>query len=88
MNDMPWWFPEVSVAAVTDGYAAIVATAVAAGCRLTLGSDAHFHQGIGQHAWSLRVLEVAGVPEDRLLDWRTLVAGRSMRTRDTGGHHG
>ena len=72
MDDLPWWFPDVPVERVTDGYAAIVATAVAAGCRLTLGSDAHSHQGIGQLTWPRRVLKMVGVPEERLLDWRAL----------------
>jgi histidinol phosphatase-like PHP family hydrolase len=73
MNDMPYWFPELPVAQVTDGYAGIVARAHAAGCRFTLGSDAHHHQGVGNHRWSRRVLALAGVPEDRLVDWRTFV---------------
>ncbi len=71
MNDMHYWFPELPVAQVTDGYAAIVARAYAAGCRFTLGSDAHHHQGVGNHRWSRRVLALAGVPERRLVDWRT-----------------
>jgi histidinol phosphatase-like PHP family hydrolase len=75
MNDLPWWFPEIPVERVTDGYAAIVATALEAGCHFTAGGDAHSHQGIGQLAWSRRVLRLAGVQEDRLLDWRTLPGG-------------
>ena len=70
---MHYWFPELSVAELTDGYAAIVARAHAAGCRFTLGSDAHHHQGVGNLRWSRRVLDLAGVPEDRLIDWRTFV---------------
>jgi DNA polymerase (family 10) len=71
MNDMHYWFPDVPMAELTDGYAAIVAAAHAAGCRFTLGADAHHHQGVGNLLWSLRVLERARVPQDRLVDWRT-----------------
>jgi DNA polymerase (family 10) len=73
MNDMQYWFPELSVAELTGDYAAIVARAHAAGCRFTLGSDAHHHQGVGNLRWSRRVLDLAGVPDDRLTDWRTFV---------------
>lgn len=79
MNDLPWWFPDVPVPRVTDGYAAIVAQAAAAGCRFTLGSDAHFHQGVGQHAWAARVLRLAGVRPEQLVDWRTYARRRQHR---------
>jgi histidinol phosphatase-like PHP family hydrolase len=71
MNDMHYWFPEVPMAQLTDGYADIVATASAAGCRFTLGSDAHHHQGVGNLLWARQVLHRAGIPEDRLVDWRS-----------------
>jgi histidinol phosphatase-like PHP family hydrolase len=74
MNDLPWWFPEVPVERVTQGYAAIVARAAEAGCRFTLGSDAHSHQGVGHLTWSRRVLRLAGVPDAQVVDWRTFGA--------------
>jgi histidinol phosphatase-like PHP family hydrolase len=74
MNDMHYWFPELPVAEITDGYTTIVAAAHSAGCQFTLGSDAHHHQGVGNHLWCHQVLELAGVPEDRLVNWRTFVS--------------
>ncbi len=67
MNDLPWWFPEVPVARVTDGYAAVVAVAAEQGCQFTLGSDAHHHQGVGHLTWARRVLERARVPASQIV---------------------
>jgi histidinol phosphatase-like PHP family hydrolase len=71
MNDMHYWFPEVPIARLTDGYAGIVATAAAAGCRFTVGGDAHHHQGVGNLLWSSQVLERAAVPDDQMADHRS-----------------
>lgn len=73
INDVPWWFPEVPVDRVTHAYAGIVARAVEHGCRISVGSDAHSHQGIGNMRWIGRVLALAAVPPERLLDWRHYV---------------
>ncbi len=70
MNDNHYWFPEISVAQIAAEYAGIVAMAAEAGCRFSLGSDAHFHQGVGHLTWVWEIMRLAGVGEGRLIDWR------------------
>lgn len=70
MNDNHYWFPEIPVAQIAAEYAEIVAMAAEAGCPISVGSDAHFHQGVGHLTWVWEIMRLAGVGEEKLIDWR------------------
>lgn len=70
MNDFHYWYPDLSVSRIAAEYAEIVALAAEAGCQISVGSDAHFHQGVGHLTWVWEILGLAGVGDERLVDWR------------------
>ncbi|NOZ29168.1 MAG: PHP domain-containing protein [Chloroflexi bacterium] len=68
MTQMYFWFPNMTVAALTDAYVDLVARFAAAGVRFSVGSDAHRTGSVGNLIWPRVVLERAGVPASQLID--------------------
>ena len=66
MSDQWWWFRNQPLDKVTEEYARIVSYIAGKGVELTLGSDAHSHQGVGNFIWAMRVMELADIDESRI----------------------
>lgn len=68
MNQMFWWYPDMKVADFTDAYSEFIRLCLKKGCRFSVGSDAHSAGAVGNLAWSIRVLEKAGVTKEDLIE--------------------
>jgi histidinol phosphatase-like PHP family hydrolase len=68
MNQLPWWFPEHSVARITAEYADVLHLFARFGVRFVLGSDTHSCCGVGNLRWCERVMQAAGLTEANLID--------------------
>lgn len=68
MNQAYWWFPGAPLAKITRDYAELVRLFAAEGLRFTLGSDAHSAGAVGNLAWAVRVLQLAGVPGGQVVN--------------------
>jgi histidinol phosphatase-like PHP family hydrolase len=66
MSDLWWWFRTQPLDAVMEKYARIVGTMAAKGVEITLSSDAHSHQGVGNFIWARQVMAKAGITDDRI----------------------
>lgn len=66
MSDQWWWFRTQPIDAVTEQYARIVRFMAERGVELTLGSDAHSHQGVANFFWARRVMALAGVDQSQI----------------------
>jgi histidinol phosphatase-like PHP family hydrolase len=68
MNQMPWWFPDHSVARITGEYADLLHLFTQYGVGFVLGSDAHSAGAVGNLRWCRRVMEAAGIDRQHLID--------------------
>jgi len=66
MNCMFWWFPKMPVRRFTEQYAEIVHLFAEAGVLFSVGSDDH-RTGVGNLAWSNRLLQMADVPVEQIV---------------------
>ena len=67
MNCTFWWFPHMPVRSFTEQYADIVRIFAEKGVLFSVGSDDH-RTGVGNLAWSNRVLQMADVPMEQIVD--------------------
>ncbi len=67
MNQMYWWYPEMTVSDFTEAYTDFIRKCQKKGCRFSIGSDAHSAGAVGNIAWSLKVLEKANVSEEDII---------------------
>ncbi|MGQ9730230.1 MAG: PHP domain-containing protein [Candidatus Zipacnadales bacterium] len=77
MNQLPWWFPEHSVSRITAEYADLLRLFARFRVEFVVGSDAHSCGAVGNLGWCRRVMELAGIGFDRLIDLPT--AGQRRR---------
>jgi histidinol phosphatase-like PHP family hydrolase len=68
MNQLPWWYPEHSVERITAEYADVLRLFARFGVRFIVGSDAHSCCGVGNLRWCERVMAVAGIGDEQLID--------------------
>ena len=67
MNCMFWWFPNMPVGEFHREYLEIVQVFLDRGVRFSVGSDDH-RTGVGNLAWSRRVIRELAIPEDQIFD--------------------
>jgi len=67
MNCTFWWFPDMPVHKFTEQYAEIVSIFAEKGVFFSVGSDDH-RTGVGNLAWSNRVLQMAEVPPEQVVE--------------------
>jgi len=77
MNCTFWWFPEMPVRRFTEQYVEIVRLFAEAGVLFSAGSDDH-RTGVGNLAWSNRVLQMAEVSAERIVDPLNRKIGRGF----------
>ncbi len=70
-NQAFWWFPDIPVARFTRQYAEVVRLFREYAVPFVLGSEAHSAEAVGNLAWALRVLRLAGVPASQVVDLPT-----------------
>jgi histidinol phosphatase-like PHP family hydrolase len=68
MNQLPWWFPDHSVERITAEYADVLRVFKEYGVGFLLGSDAHSCGAVGNFRWCYRVMELAGISTQHLID--------------------
>ncbi len=68
MNQMPWWFPNLTVKRITNEYADVLRVFKRYGVAFVLGSDAHSCGAVGNLRWCFRVMEMAGIDASDLID--------------------
>jgi putative hydrolase len=72
MNQMPWWYPEMTVAEFEFEYAQLLQLFARAGVKFVVGSDAHSCGAVGNLRWSARMMEQAGIGRSQLVDLAAL----------------
>lgn len=78
MNQMAWWFPDLSVREFSRQYFDVVEVFREAGAKFIIGSDAHSCGAVGNLTWAERLLRAAEIPRSQLVD---LAALRPHRER-------
>lgn len=68
MNQMSWWYPEMTTEQFTYEYADLLALMAEANVKFVLGSDAHSCGAVGSQGWCLRAMELAGIGKSQVLD--------------------
>jgi len=68
MSGMTWWFPRSPPNRLTEEYTDFVKKALEKGVKFSIGSDTHCVHGVGNTAWSHRVLERAGATHDDIIN--------------------
>ena len=68
MNQMPWWFPSLTVRRITAEYADVLRVFRRYGVEFVVGSDAHSCGAVGNLGWCRRVMEIAGIEASDLID--------------------
>lgn len=68
MNQMSWWYPDMTVEQFTYEYADLLALMAEANVKFILGSDAHSCGAVGAQGWCRRVMELAGIEKSQVLD--------------------
>jgi len=68
MNQMSWWFPDMSERQFTLEYAELLALIAEHGVKFVLGSDAHSCGAVGAQGWCRRVMELAGIEKSQVVD--------------------
>jgi histidinol phosphatase-like PHP family hydrolase len=68
MNEVWWWYPEVSIKDFEHQYKRIITICKQEGVKFVTSSDSHKHQGIGNIAWSVRMLKESDVPEKQIFN--------------------
>jgi histidinol phosphatase-like PHP family hydrolase len=80
MNQLPWWYPEHSIERITAEYADVLRVFTRYGVEFVLGSDAHCHGAVGNFRWCYRVMELAGIGPEHLVD--VALAGERRKASD------
>jgi len=68
MNQLPWWFPEHSIERITAEYADVLHLFARFGVRFIVGSDAHSCGAVGNLRWCERVMALAGLGDEHLIE--------------------
>lgn len=68
MNQMSWWFPDMTERQFTLEYAELLALMAEQGVKFVLGSDAHSCGAVGAQGWCRRVMEMAGIEKSQVVD--------------------
>ncbi len=68
MNQLWWWFPDHSVERITNEYADVLRVFRDYGVEFVLGSDAHSCGAVGSFQWCYRVMELAAIGPEHLVD--------------------
>jgi len=68
MNQMSWWYPDMSERQFTLEYAELLAVIAEQNAKFVLGSDAHSCGAVGAQGWCRRVMELAGIEKSQLVD--------------------
>jgi histidinol phosphatase-like PHP family hydrolase len=79
MNQMAWWFPDLSVTEFSRQYFDLVQAFREAGVKFILGSDAHSAGAVGSLAWAERLLQAADIPRTQLVNLKALRPHRDRR---------
>jgi histidinol phosphatase-like PHP family hydrolase len=67
MNNMWWWFPNVLPRHFKERYLDVIRIFLDEGVRFSIGSDSHDECGVGNIAWSQRMLREAEVPPGQII---------------------
>lgn len=73
MNEIWWWFPAEPFKQIEADYLHILKIFISHDVHFTISSDAHSHQGIGNTAWSKRMLSLANISHKNLFSRQDLV---------------
>ncbi|MCE5241016.1 PHP domain-containing protein [bacterium] len=68
MNQMSWWYPDMSERQFTLEYAELLAVMAEQNAKFVLGSDAHSCGAVGAQGWCRRVMELAGIEKSQVVD--------------------
>jgi putative hydrolase len=80
MNQLPWWYPEHSIERITAEYADVLRVFKRYGVEFVLGSDAHSCGAVGNFRWCYRVMDLAGITAEHLVD--VALAGERRKASD------
>jgi putative hydrolase len=72
MNQMPWWYPEMSVADFEHEYGQLLRVFAHEGVKFIVGSDAHSCGGVGNLRWCKRMMAEANIGRSQLVDLKAL----------------
>jgi len=72
MNQMYWWYPDLSVGEFTRQYAGLLTIFGRENVKFVVGSDAHSAGAVGSSYWCRRVMKLAGIELSQLVDLRSL----------------
>jgi putative hydrolase len=81
MNQMSWWFPDMSERQFTLEYAELLAVMAEQNVKFVLGSDAHSCGAVGAQGWCRRVMELAGIQKSQVVDLPRKFASGLPHTR-------
>ncbi len=73
MNQMWWWFPELSLTEFSRSYLELVKVFRERGVKFTIGSDAHSCGAVGNLVWAHRLLRAAEIPRQQMVNLAALV---------------
>ncbi len=76
MNQIYWWYPELSIREFEEQYVPILRVFAEAGVVFCVGSDAHSCGAVGNLGYCKRLMELAGITMDQVLDLAALNAAR------------
>lgn len=68
MDQMSWWYPDMSEAQFTLEYAELLALMAEENVKFVLGSGACCCGAVGAQGWCRRVMEVAGIGKSQVID--------------------
>jgi histidinol phosphatase-like PHP family hydrolase len=83
MNQMSWWFPDLTVPEFSQQYYDLVLVFRDAGVKFLVGSDAHSCGAVGALTWSDRLLRAAQIPRNQIVNLAALKPHRERQ--ETGG---
>ena len=72
MNQMYWWYPDLSVAEFTRQYAELLRVFQQENVKFVVGSDARSAGAVGSSYWCRRVMRLAGIELSQLVDLASL----------------
>jgi len=81
MNEVWWWYPEVTIKNFEKQYKRIINNCSQEGVKFITSSDSHKHQGIGNVGWSVRMLNECNVKEDQIFSLEDLTWLKEKHTR-------
>jgi histidinol phosphatase-like PHP family hydrolase len=72
MNQMPWWYPEMTVAEFEGEYEQVLRIFADAGVKFLAGSDAHSCGAVGNLRWVQKMMAQADIGRSQLVNLRAL----------------